>query len=44
MFSGCFSLKELDVSNFNTNNVINMQLMFYRCSSLEKLNINNFNT
>ena len=33
MFSGCSSLKELNLSNFNTNNVINMGLMFDGCSN-----------
>ena len=32
MFSGCYSLKELNLSNFNTNNVINMNMMFNKCS------------
>ena len=44
MFSGCSSLKELNLSNFNTNNVWNMGSMFYRCSSLKELNLSNFNT
>ena len=32
MFSGCSSLKELNLNNFNTNNVTNMENMFNRCS------------
>ena len=32
MFYGCSSLKELNLSNFNTNNVINMGYMFSGCS------------
>ena len=32
MFSKCSSLKKLNLSNFNTSNVTNMVLMFYRCS------------
>ena len=44
MFSGCSSLKELNLSNFNTNNVTDMYTMFYNCSSLKKLNLSNFNT
>ena len=32
MFNGCFSLDELDLSNFNTKNVQYMGGMFYRCS------------
>ena len=35
MFSGCSSLKELNLSNFNTNNVTKMDGMFYNCSSLK---------
>ena len=44
MFNGCSSLKELNLSNFNTNNVTNMVSMFYLCSSLEELNLSNFDT
>ena len=43
MFFGCLSLKELNLNNFNTNNVIDMSYMFDECKSLEKLYINNFN-
>ena len=32
MFYGCSSLKELNLNNFNTNNVTNMNFMFYGCS------------
>ena len=41
---GCSSLKELNLSNFNTYNVINMNKMFERCSSLKEINLSNFNT
>ena len=44
MFYGCSSLKELNLSNFNTNNVTDMESMFSRCSSLKELNLSNFNT
>ena len=44
MFSGCSSLKELNLNNFNIINVTNMSGMFSRCSSLNELNLNNFNT
>ena len=44
MFFGCSSLKELNFSNFITNNVTNIGGMFFECSSLEKLNLSNFNT
>ena len=33
MFSGCSSLKELNLNNFNTNNVTDMGAMFYGCSN-----------
>ena len=32
MFWNCLSLKELNLSNFNTNNVTNMSGMFKGCS------------
>ena len=39
MFCGCSSLKELNFTNFNTNNVTDMSYMFYGCSSLNRNNI-----
>ena len=39
-----FSLKELNLNNFNTNNVTDMRFMFSGCLSLKELNLNNFNT
>ena len=44
MFSECSSLTSLNLSNFNTNNVTNMEGMFNKCSSLTSLNLSNFNT
>ena len=44
MFGGCSSLKELNINNFNTDNVKSMGSMFKGCSSLKELNLNNFNT
>ena len=44
MFHGCSSLKELNLSNFNTNNVTYMGYIFSKCSSLRELNLSNFNT
>ena len=44
MFYGCSSLKEINLSNFNTNNVTNMSGMFEGCSSLKQINLSNFNT
>ena len=44
MFLNCKSLKELNLSNFNTENVTLMRDMFRECLSLKELNLNNFNT
>ena len=44
MFSYCNSLLSLDLSNFNTQNVINMESMFSDCKSLLSLNLSSFNT
>ena len=33
IFYGCSSLKELNLNNFNTNNVTNMNDMFSGCSN-----------
>ena len=44
MFYNCLSLKELNLSSFNTNKVTNMSYMFYNCSSLKELNLSSFNT
>ena len=43
MFEECSSLKELNISNFNTNNVTDMSDMFKGCKLLTELNISNFN-
>ena len=39
MFYGCSSLKELNLNNFNTNNVTNMRGMFNACSSLKEISV-----
>ena len=39
MFYGCSSLKEINLSNFNTNNVTSMYGMFIGCEKLTKNNI-----
>ena len=39
MFFGCSSLKELNINNFNTNNVIYMRYMFSKCSDELKLKL-----
>ena len=44
MFNGCKLLKEINVTNINTKNVIDMNGMFYGCNSLNNLDITGFNT
>ena len=44
MFDGCKSLASLDVSMFDTGNVLNMCNMFSGCSSLTELDLMNFST
>ncbi len=39
MFDGCESLENIDLSNFNTQNVTYMEGMFNWCESLEKNNV-----
>ena len=39
MFYECKSLRELNINNFNTDNVINMDLMFYGCLDELKIKI-----
>ena len=39
MFDGCSSLKELNLNNFNTNNVTYMSGMFFGCLDELKLKI-----
>ena len=44
MFSGCKSLKQIDLSNFDTSNVLEMGDMFRDCISLKTLDVSSFNT
>ena len=44
MFDGCSALTELDLLNFNTDNVTDMNRMFYSCKALTTLDLSNFNT
>ena len=44
MFYECNSLTNINLSNFNTENVTNMRSMFYGCKSLTNINLSNFNT
>ena len=44
IFSGCSSLEKINLSNFNTQNVINMRYMFYGATSLKNIDLSYFNT
>ena len=44
MFKQCDNIIEIDFSNLDTKNVIDMSRMFYCCESLNKLNFTNFDT
>ena len=44
MFSGCQSLKEINVSNFDTSNINDMSNMFSGCKSLSSIDASHFNT
>lgn len=44
MFYGCYSLKSVNLSNWNTDNVTDMGGMFNNCYSLKTLNLSNLNT
>ena len=44
LFSGCSSLINIDLSNFNNNNVTSMVRMFFGCTSLTNIDLSNFNT
>ena len=39
LFSECNSLTNIDLSNFNTQNVTNMSFMFWECNSLTNIDI-----
>ena len=43
LFYECSSLKEVDLSNFDTSKLRIIQSLFAGCSSLEKINLSNFN-
>lgn len=44
MFLDCHNLLELDLSHFNTENVITMAGMFRNCKRLTKVDLSSFNT
>ena len=42
MFRDCSQLKSLNLSNFDTSKVKNMNYMFCNCSKLKYINLKNF--
>ena len=44
MFYGCVNITEIDLSHFDSSQVITISRMFYNCVSLSSLNLSNFNT
>ena len=44
MFSGLENIKEIDLSEFDSSNVITMSRMFYDCQNLKKINLGNIDT
>ena len=44
MFHGCLTLTNIDLSNFDSQSVTNMEYMFADCEALENLNLSNFDT
>ena len=44
LFYGCSGIDEIDVSNLDTSNVNNLDLMFSGCSYLTSINFGNFDT
>jgi surface protein len=43
IFADCSSLETLDLSNFKTSKLNNINNMFSNCTSLKDLNLSNFN-
>ena len=44
MFRDCANITEIDLSKFDTSQVISMSFMFYNCSQLTSLDLSNFKT
>ena len=44
LFYNCNSLESIDLSNFDTSEVIDMSWMFYGCISLKSIDLSNFDT
>ena len=43
MFKNCSSLLNININNFNTENLKEINYMFYGCSSLKSLDLSSFN-
>ena len=44
MFCGCDNIISIDLSSFDTKNIINMKNMFMFCINLKSIDLSNFNT
>ena len=44
MFCSCESLASLDVSHFDTSQVVNMSGMFWYCENMKSLDVSHFDT
>ena len=44
MFYNCYSLINIDFSNFNSQKITNISHMLYNCKSLKNINLSNFYT
>ena len=44
MFRSCHDVNEVDLSYFDTSQIINMEFMFYNCQFLTSINLANFDT
>ena len=44
LFSGCTSLKNIDLTKLDTSNITTMRAMFYNCTSLESIDLSNLDT
>ena len=44
MFYGCKSLENIDLSRFDTKNIVTMCCMFMNCKNLKQLDLSRFNT
>ena len=44
MFAQCIDITEIDLSHFNSSEIINMSFMFYNCTALTSINLSNLDT